>query len=97
MKTITKFPESVRVTDHICIPLSDGTKLAAKMWIPKSSDKHPVPAILEFIPYRKRDFEAVNDSITHGYLAGHGYACLRVDLRGSGESEGVMRDEYLQQ
>jgi len=97
MKTITKFPESVRVTDHIWIPLSDGTKLAAKTWIPHSAEKNPVPAILEFIPYRKRDFEAVNDSITHGYLSGYGYACLRVDLRGAGDSEGVLCDEYLQQ
>jgi len=97
MKTITSFPEKVRVRNHIWIPLSDGTRLAAKTWIPVSAETKPVPAILEFIPYRKRDFEAVNDAITHGYFAGHGYACLRVDLRGAGDSEGVLRDEYLQQ
>ena len=97
MKTITSFPESVKVMEHIWIPLSDGTRLAAKLWLPESAEKKPVPAILEYIPYRKRDFEAVNDSITHGYFAGYGYACLRVDLRGAGDSEGVLRDEYLQQ
>ena len=97
MKTITNFPETVQVLEHVWIPLSDGTRLAAKIWIPGSAQQNPVPAILEYIPYRKRDFEAVSDSITQGYLAGCGYACLRVDLRGSGESEGVLRDEYLQQ
>ncbi len=97
MKTITAFPEKVRVMEHEWIPLSDGTHLAAKIWIPESAEQNPVPAILEYIPYRKRDFEAVSDSINHGYFAGHGYACLRVDLRGAGESEGVLRDEYLRQ
>ena len=97
MKTITAFAEKVRVRDHLWIPLSDGTHLAAKTWIPESAGDKPVPAILEYIPYRKRDFEAVGDSITHGYFAGHGYACVRVDLRGAGDSEGVLHDEYLQQ
>ena len=97
MKTKIEFPERFRVKEHEWIPLSDGKHLAAKMWIPHKAEKEPVPAILEYIPYRKRDFEAVNDSITHGYFAGHGYACLRVDLRGAGESEGVLRDEYLRQ
>jgi len=36
------------------------------------------------------------DDMMHGYFAGHGYACVRVDIRGSGDSEGVLRDEYLQ-
>ena len=95
MKTITSFPESVKVWEHVWIPLSDGVRLAAKIWLPGCAEGTPVPAILEYIPYRKRDVEAVGDSITHGYFAGHGYACVRVDLRGAGESEGVLEDEYL--
>ena len=97
MKTVTAFPEPVRVLEHVWIPLSDGIRLAAKIWIPESASENPVPAILEYIPYRKRDFEAVSDAVTHGYFAGHGYACVRVDLRGAGESEGVLKDEYLHQ
>ena len=95
MKTITSFPVPVREVEHTWIPLSDGTRLAARLWIPEEAEDRPVPAILEYIPYRKRDFEAVGDAVTHGYFAGHGYACVRVDLRGAGESEGVLRDEYL--
>lgn len=97
MKTITTIAKNVRVMEHVWIPLSDGIRLAGKIWMPEGASQEPVPAILEYMPYRKRDFEAVSDSITHGYFAGHGYACLRVDLRGSGDSEGVLRDEYLRQ
>jgi predicted acyl esterase len=95
MKTMTSFPEPVRIFEHVWISMSDGVRLAAKIWLPESAVQVPVPAILEFIPYRKRDVEAVGDSITHGYFAGHGYACVRADLRGAGDSEGVLEDEYL--
>lgn len=73
--------------------MPDGTRLAARIWRPAGSGQ--VPAILEYIPYRKRYGTAVRDAVTQPYLAGHGYACVRVDLRGSGESGGVLTDEYL--
>ena len=87
----------INVIDNTWIPMSDGTHLAAKIWLPLDADSNPVPAILEYIPYRKRDFKAVRDDQIHGYFAAHGYAGVRVDLRGSGDSEGILRDEYLQQ
>ena len=97
MQTLQTFPHSIDETEHLWIPLSDGTRLAARLWKPVDADEHPVPGIVEMIPYRKRDLTAVRDSIHHPYMAGHGYACLRVDLRGSGDSEGVLTDEYLDQ
>lgn len=96
MKTVTTFPHEVREIENIWIPMSDGTRLAARIWLPNDAESKPVPAILEYIPYRKRDGTAYRDSIAHPYFAGHGYACVRVDLRGSGESEGVLTDEYLE-
>ena len=57
----------------------------------------PVPAILEYIPYRRRDGTLLGDMPRHAYFAGHGYAAVRVDLRGSGDSDGLLRDEYLAQ
>jgi len=75
--------------------MSDGCRLAAKIWLPENADSDPVPALLEYIPYRKNDGTAVGDSTRHPYFAGHGYASVRVDLRGSGDSEGVLLDEYL--
>ncbi len=97
MKTIKTFPRKTREIPNTFIPLPDGTKLAARIWLPVDADKNPVPVILEYLPYRKRDGTHVRDALTHPYLAGHGYACVRVDMRGNGDSEGLLFDEYTQQ
>ena len=94
-RTRESFPRAVREVEHVFIPLSDGTRLAARMWLPDDAEQDPVPAILEYIPYRKRDFMRLRDEPMHAYYAGHGYAAVRVDLRGSGDSDGVLDDEYL--
>ena len=94
MDTVTEFPFSVSEDPHVLIPLPDGTRLSARIWRPDGAG--PVPVILEYIPYRKRDGTAARDALGHPYLAGHGYACVRVDTRGNGESEGVMHDEYTE-
>ena len=96
MRIVDRFPHEV-VEEPLRIPMSDGTHLAGRVWRPATADHRPVPAVLEFIPYRQRDLTAVRDSIHHPYLAGHGHAGVRVDLRGSGDSEGVLTDEYLEQ
>lgn len=97
LKTVTSFPYSVREIENVWIPLSDGCSLAARVWLPEGAENNPVPAILEYIPYRKRDHTVERDVRTHPYFAGHGYACIRVDIRGSGDSEGILTDEYLPQ
>jgi len=97
MKVAENLPHEVIEEKNVFIPMADGVRLAARIWRPKGAEDAPVPAILEYIPYRKRFGTAVRDAVTHPYLAGHGYVCVRVDLRGSGESEGVLKDEYLQQ
>jgi len=97
MKIVDQFPCKVRHIEHVMIPMPDGVQLAARMWIPEGADQEPVPAIFEYVPYRKRDITRLRDDQTHPYLAGNGYACVRVDLRGSGESDGVLVDQYRQQ
>ncbi|MCH6264944.1 CocE/NonD family hydrolase [Neobacillus citreus] len=92
-----EFPRKVHIIEHVWIPMSDGTRLSAKIWLPEDAEQQPVPAILEYIPYRKNDFTALRDSIRHPYFAGHGYASIRVDMRGAGDSEGILYDEYLPQ
>ena len=92
-----ELPMAIEEIDHFTIPLSDGTRLAARRWLPVNAEDAPVPAVLEYIPYRKRDKTARRDGLSHPYVAAHGYASVRVDLRGSGESEGVLTDEYLPQ
>src|SRR4051795_12419692 len=94
---VTTFPRAVRVIEHTLIPLKDGTTLAARIWLPDDAEQNPVPAILEYLPYRKRDGTYERDCMTHPYLAGHGYAGVRVDIRGSGESGGLLLDEYSEQ
>ena len=97
LQQVTETPHQVRTIENVWIPMPDGTQLAARVGLPVDAEQRPVPAILEYIPYRKRDFTCLRDSIMHPFVAGHGYACVRVDLRGSGDSDGVLRDEYLQQ
>jgi len=93
----TAFPRAVKEIENCWIPMPDGTRLAARIWLPEDAEAGPVPAILEYLPYRKRDGTVERDHLTHPYFAGHGYAGVRVDMRGTGDSEGVCLGEYLQQ
>ncbi len=95
MDIVTQFPRAVREIENLFITLSDGCRLAARIWLPADAEQNPVPAILEYLPYRKRDGTTERDQLTHPYFAGNGYACVRVDMRGSGESDGILEDEYL--
>ena len=79
------------------IPLSDGSRLCARVWLPESASWRPVPAILEYLPYRRGDVTALEDSLIHPYFAARGYASVRVDIRGSGDSDGILTDEYSEQ
>lgn len=88
---------ALNVIEHCWIPLADGTQLAARMWLPDNENESPVPAILEYIPYRKRDGTRCRDESKYYEFAARGYACIRVDLRGSGESDGFLDDEYIKQ
>lgn len=97
MEIRDELPQSVREIENLFIPMPDGTRLAARIWLPESAEGSPVPAILEYIPYRKRDLKRARDETLHRYFAGHGYAAIRVDLRGSGDSDGILTDEYLEQ
>src|SRR5690625_7494318 len=97
MRIVQDLPHEVQEESEVWIPMRDGARLSARIWRPAHASHKPVPAILEMIPYRHRDFTAVRDSIHHPYIAGHGYACVRVDLRGGGDSDGALVDEYLVQ
>jgi uncharacterized protein len=93
----TDFPRRVREIEHGWITLADGCRLASRIWLPEDAEVDPVPAILEFLPYRKNDGTVVRDAQRQPYVAGHGYAAVRVDMRGTGESDGILTDEYTEQ
>ncbi|TCL68232.1 CocE/NonD family hydrolase [Rhizobium sp. BK251] len=78
------------------ITLKDGTRLAARIWLPDNAANDPVPAVFEFLPYRKRDGTSPRDESTYPAFAAAGIAGVRVDIRGSGESEGVIDGEYTE-
>ncbi len=88
---------SIIEVPDVGITLSDDTRLSARLWRPVDAEEHPVPLILEYLPYRKRDGTCARDALTHPYFAKRGYACLRVDIRGNGDSDGIMTDEYTAQ
>ncbi|MFZ8948295.1 MAG: CocE/NonD family hydrolase [Ilumatobacteraceae bacterium] len=91
----TDFPYAVERIDDIWITVPDGTRLSATIRRPASG--LPAPAILEYLPYRKDDGTLVRDQRQHDYLAGMGFACVRVDARGTGDSEGILEGEYLEE
>ena len=92
MRVVDDLPFGVERTSHTWISLADGTRLAARLWRPRTDD--PVPAILEYLPYRKGDAMAARDEPLGAWFAGHGYAYARVDIRGTGDSDGIITDEY---
>jgi putative CocE/NonD family hydrolase len=93
VRIVDRFPHGVREIEHTAIPLRDGSRLAARLWLPEGVAR--APAVVEYIPYGKRIGTRDRDEAMHRWLAGHGFAAVRIDLRGSGESTGVLRDEYL--
>ena len=88
---------AIRNIEHTWIPLPDGRRLAARIWLPTNAESSPVPAVLEYLPYRKRDMDRNKSEPAHVYAAARGYAGVRVDIRGTGESDGITNDEYERQ
>jgi putative CocE/NonD family hydrolase len=85
----------VRVVENVWIPMADGTRLAARLFLPAPSKIRSTGAVLEYLPYRKRDAYRYRDDVAGPFLANSGIALVRVDIRGTGDSDGTMIDEYL--
>jgi predicted acyl esterase len=65
----------IRVVELQWIPMADGRRLAARLWLPNDAEQKPVPAVLEYIPYRRRDGTRVRDDERHAWMAAQGYVC----------------------
>ncbi|MEM7168623.1 MAG: CocE/NonD family hydrolase [Pseudomonadota bacterium] len=87
----------INVIETVWIPMPDGTNLAARLWLPEAAKATPMPCILEYIPYRRRDRTRMRDESMHPLFAKAGYASIRVDIRGYGDSDGLAEDEYSHQ
>ena len=86
-----------KIIENEWIPLPDGTRLAARVWLPDGAETTPVPVVFEYLPYRKRDMTRSRDDHWANTFVPYGFAFVRVDIRGSGESDGILMDEYLPQ
>ena len=76
------------------ITTADGTRLAARLWLP---DTRPAAVVLEALPYRMDDLTASYSSEYERLCEEGGFAVCRLDLRGTGSSEGIAEDEYTAQ
>ena len=93
-------PEYDFRVEQVWISMKDGVRLAANLYMPvggKPGDKFPV--LLESKPYRKGDLSLgwgeSGDYEKQSYFARRGYVGVRLDIRGTGNSEGeVPHREY---
>jgi putative CocE/NonD family hydrolase len=95
MAKTDRYRAKTRTVEIEWIPMHDGRRLAARLFLPKGVEKKPVPVILEYIPYRRRDGTRLGDDQMHLWFAANGYACARVDISGTGDSDGLVGDEYV--
>jgi hypothetical protein len=86
-------PVGVREIENAWVTMPDGVRLAVSLWLPETGA--PVPVVLETTPYRKRDSSRAYGRFWGRKLAQHGVAFARLDARGSGDSGGLLLDEYL--
>jgi putative CocE/NonD family hydrolase len=87
---------SVRMDRNVRIPMRDGSTLSADLSRPDVSETERLPILIEYHPYRKDDVSwSGHDG--HWYLAERGFICVRLDVRGTGGSDGVNTDEYVAQ
>ena len=72
------------------IRMPDGVQLAADLFMPAggAADER-FPVLLEYLPYRKSESRSRNYSL-YSYFVQRGYVVARVDIRGTGLSEGRL-------
>ncbi len=85
----------VTMIENSFIPMPDGVKLAVQLWLPADSNRRPAPVVVEYIPYRKRDRYRGYGLYWGKTLAQYGIGYARLETRGSGDSTGLLEDEYL--
>jgi len=84
--------------EEIWIPMPDDVRLAADLYMPTGGEPSArIPVLLEYLPYRKTESRSRNYSL-YSYFVRRGYAVARVDIRGTGNSEGrLIPFEYSDQ
>ena len=83
--------EGVKLMKNVLVPMRDGVRLAVDLYMPDADGSWP--AVLDYRPYRKDD-EHPPGGRFYEALTRSGYVVARVDVRGTGASEGASVDEY---
>ncbi len=80
------------------IPMPDGVRLAADLYMPSGGNPDDrFPVLLEYLPYRKAESRGYYHPF-YSYFVRRGYAVARIDIRGTGNSEGrLIEYEYTDQ
>lgn len=86
----------VRIDRKVFVPMDDGVRIALTVYLPDAPGDGPYPTVVESLPYRKDDEFMSADYQTYSYLAARGFAGVRIDIRGTGASTGVIADEYTE-
>ena len=99
LKVRDKVPDPENVFFEVNFPDKPPIRLAGHFWYNAETAKAGIkcPAIVEFNPYRRRDGTMIGDAKMYPWFAYNDYLCFRVDLQGSGDSEGVLTDEYSEE
>lgn len=73
------------------ISLDDGVRLSVTYYIPQTDSVNTrYPVLLEMLPYRKEDLSKAWAHPHYDYFASQGIALAKVDMRGTGSSEGAL-------
>lgn len=85
----------MKIDRRVFVDIPDGVRIALTVYQPNTTNDGPFPAIVESLPYRKDDDCTARDFSTYAYMASKGLAGVRIDVRGTGASTGIIEDEYL--
>jgi hypothetical protein len=73
------------------LTMPDGVRLSVTYFMPIGNETgERFPVLLEMLPYRKDDMFYLRDYPIGMYFAEHGIVVARVDVRGTGSSEGTV-------
>jgi predicted acyl esterase len=91
--------ENAPVLEEVWIPMPDGVRLSADIYRPgDAAANEEFPVLLEYLPYRKMESRGRRNYPLYEYFVKRGYIVARVDIRGTGQSEGqLIPYEYSEQ
>ena len=76
------------------ITMKDGINLSARIWKPNMQNKQEFPVILEYDAKWTSVCSSIEDEKRMHFFAENGFVCIRVDVRGTGDSEHNLENNH---